>query len=261
MTRAFYQWSGGTPQDHEALAWFSGATPEHMGPRVAGFHGCLTARAWASSLALCAVVVVTLGLLVALLSPEGPSVGLLLGVACTVGGIFFAIMVLVWALARATRQDVHQHGLVVRGAWGRREAIPWATIDPGRIFISKTVRSMTRMPLALHRQQAVLPPGVVVNGWTDRPLGSFPGLEAFSQGYRYQPAPSETPFGWWQLGTTDPETFLRAVEAAMVADGYPAAGLTPFVLARRVTATDLRRAPELQRERMLTDPVLGLPRG
>ena len=67
MTRAFYQWSGGTPQDHEALAWFSGATPEHMGPRVAGFHGGLTARAWASSLALCAVVVVTLGLLLSLI--------------------------------------------------------------------------------------------------------------------------------------------------------------------------------------------------
>lgn len=215
MTRAFYQWSGGTPQDHEALAWFSGATPEHMGPRLAGFHGGLTARAWTSSLALCAVVVVALGLLVALLSPEGPSVGLLLGVACTAGGIFLAM----------------------------------------------TVRSMTRMPLALHRQQAVLPPGIVVNGWTDRPLGSMPALEAFSQGYRYQPAPSETPFGWWQLGATDPEAFLRAVEAAMVADGYPAAGLTPFVLARRVTASDLRRAPELQRERMLTDPVLGLPRG
>lgn len=215
MTRAFYQWSGGTPQDHEALAWFSGATPEHMGPRLAGFHGGLTARAWTSSLALCAVVVVALGLLVALLSPEGPSVGLLLGVACTAGGIFLAM----------------------------------------------TVRSMTRMPLALHRQQAVLPPGIVVNGWTDRPLGSMPALEAFSQGYRYQPAPSETPFGWWQLGATDPEAFLRAVEAAMVADGYPAAGLTPFVLARRVSASDLRRAPELQRERMLTDPVLGLPRG
>ena len=109
------------------------------------------------------VVVVTLGLLVALLSPEGPSVGLLLGVACTVGGIFFAIMVLVWALARATRQDVHQHGLVVRGAWGRREAIPWATIDPGRIFIAKTVRSMTRMPLALHRQQARAQQGVALS--------------------------------------------------------------------------------------------------
>lgn len=260
MSRAFYQWSGGTPQDHEALAWFSGAGPEHMGPRVAGFHGGLTARAWAGSFALCAVVVVALGLLLALLAPGGASGGLLLGLVCTVGATFGAVMLLVWALARATRQDVHQHGLVVRGLWGRREAIPWATIDPGRIFIAETVRSMTRMPLALHRQQAVLPPGVVINGWTDRPLGSLPAVEAFSQGYRYQPSPSETPFGWWQLGATDPQAFLRAIEVAMVADGYPAAGLTPFVLARRVTAGDLRAAPELQRERMITDPVLGLPR-
>ena len=61
-------------------------------------------------------------------------------------------------------------------------------------------------------------------------------------------------------GFGDVGAFVRDLEAAMVADGYPAAGLTPFALSRSVDAGDLRRDPALQRERLLTDPVLGLPR-
>ena len=261
MTRQYYAWAGGTPDDHAALARMSAAGPADMGPLLASFRGGVGARALGRSLALLALVCVGLGAMVAGLAPGGPSLALVVGAWCVAAAVYLPAMLGVHLAARRTRQDVHRHGLVVRGPGSRAEALPWESMDPGRIFIATSVRAMTRMPLALHRQQAVLPPGVVVNAWTDRPLGSLPVAEALSQGYRYQPAPTDSPFGWWQLGPSDPRAFLQAVEAAMVADGYPAAGLTPFVLARRVRAGDLRRAPELQRERALVDPVVGLPQG
>lgn len=258
MTRAFYQWSGGTEADHAALAWFAGARPEQMGPRLATFRGGLTGRAWLGALVLVSVVSIALSVLVALLAPD-PGVGTVVGTCVVTAGLSLLVLLAVWLLARRHRCDVHAHGLVASGAWGGAEAIPWATIDPGRVFVATTVRAMTRMPLALYRQQATLPPGVVVNGWTQRPVGTTWWFEAFSSAYRYQPQPSDSPFGWWQLGPTDPRAFLTAMEQAMVADGYPAAGLTPFALSRSVDAGDLRRDPALQRERLLTDPVLGLP--
>ena len=81
-----------------------------------------------------------------------------------------------------------------------------------------------------------------------------------------QPRPAGK-FTWRMLATVVGGQALVIFFGALTSRGLDpdqapvVAGLTPFVLARRVTATDLRRAPELQRERMLTDPVLGLPRG
>lgn len=259
MTRAFYQWAGGTEADHEALARLSAAMPEQMGPRVASFRGGLTAGAWGRALALMLAVYVALVPLDILAGQGSPDPVRWLAMCAVFTACYLPLLLVVLFLARRHHQDVHVHGLVVRGAWGAAEAIPWASIDPGRIFIATTVRAMTRMPLALYRQQAVLPPGVIINGWTQRPQGRHAVFEAFSAGYRYQPQPGASPFGWWQLGVTDPARFLASIEQAMLADGYRVAGLTPFVLSRQVSGTDLRRDPAMQAERALTDPVIGLP--
>lgn len=55
--------------------------------------------------------------------------------------------------------------MVLSGATSAdRHVVPWATVDPGRIFVAASTRALTRMPLPLHRQLSVLPPAVVVNG-------------------------------------------------------------------------------------------------
>lgn len=259
MTRAPYAWAGGTAQDHAVLAWFSAAGPAQMGPRRAAFRSGLTAAIWAKGVALGLGAGLVVALLVLLAAPDGGAGAAFLGLVAVVL-LVIAILVVLSVVARRYRHDVHAHGLVLSGPGGGVEVLPWATVDPGRVLVGASTRSMTRMPVALHRQRAVFAPAVVLNGWTNRPTGSHQAFEAFSSGYRSQPQASDSPFGWWQLGVTDPAAFLQAVEAAMVADGYPAAGLTPFALSRKVTARDLRRDPGLQRERLLTDPVIGLPR-
>lgn len=258
MSRAFYRWSGGTPADHEALAWFSSATPGRMGPLVARFRGGIGVGAWVRIVGVGLGVGVVLGVLVLLLAPGAALVAAVAACAVTV---VVAVLAATGALlaARRYRYDVHAHGLVLRGLRGGYDVLPWASLDPGRVFIARSVRAMTRMPIALHRQRAAFPPGVVLNGWTNSPTGTHEAVEAFAGGYRYQPTAGETPFGWWQLGVTDPAALLGAIEHAMVADGYAAAGLTPFALSRRYSAGDLRRDPTIQRERQLTDPVIGLP--
>lgn len=259
VSRAFYQWSGGTSQDHEALAWFASAQPQQMGPLVRSFRGGIAGRAWWRSLGTMLAFAAFLTVIALVAAPAETRASVIPGVLVLAVAVWAFVMVCAWATARLQRTAVHAHGLVVSAPGSGPEAIPWATIDPGRIFVATTVRAMTRMPVALYRQQAVLPPGVVINGWTKRPLGGSLLAENLSSGYRYQPTPSDAPFGWWQIGATDPQALLSTIEAAMVADGYPAAGLTPFVLSRAVTARDLRREPALQAERGVTDPVIGLP--
>lgn len=255
MSREFYQWGGGTEQDHAALAWFSGAGPAQMGALRVSFRGGIAPIAWAKALALMVAVCVLVGTLVAVVGPDGA----VLGAVALTAVVFLLILLATWVAARSHGFAVHQHGLVVTTAWGSPEAIPWATIDPGRVFVATTVRAMIRMPLSLSRQRAVFAPGVVINGWTDQPRGSVEWFEQFSSGYRYQPRPVDSPFGWWQLGVTSPQDLLVAIESAMLADGFPAAGLTSFALSRSAGGIELRRDPSLQGERALADSVIGLP--
>lgn len=258
MSRSFYGWCGGTREDVEALAFFDGARPEQMGALVACFRGGVTGTMWAKAAVLGVVIGLMVSVLVLVFWPDerGSTVAMLSPVF--VLGFVLTIVAVVALIARRYRHEVRRHGLVLRSLVGRAEVVPWATVDPGRMFIGDSIRAATRMPLALHRQRAVFPPAVMVNGWTNRPRGSFEAFERFSGDYRYQPMPIDSPFGWWQLGVTDVRSFLTVVESAMVADGYPATGLTRFVLSRRFTARDLRRDPRVPRERALEDPVLGL---
>jgi hypothetical protein len=259
VSREFYQWGGGTEQDHAALAWFSGSGRAQMGALRASFRGGIAPIAWAKALALMVVLCGLVGALVGVVGPDGSGLGAVVGAVAATAVLYLLIVVAAWVAARCHGFAVHEHGLVVTTAWGSPEAIPWATIDPGRVFVATTVRAMIRMPLSLSRQRAVFAPGVVINGWTDQPRGSVEWFEQFSSGYRYQPRPVDSPFGWWQLGVTSPQDLLVAIESAMLADGFPAAGLTSFALSRSAGGIELRRDPSLQGERALTDSVIGLP--
>lgn len=75
---------------------------------------------------------------------------------------------------------------------------------------------------------------------------------------QHRPRPIDSPFGWWQLGVGEPSALIEAIEFAMVADGYPAAGLAAHALARRATVADMRRDSSYQQERRLADPPRGL---
>lgn len=232
------------------------------GPRLVRFRVLVTAEYWAKAALAGVDASIALMTLQALLGPDGLTLTIAAGLVVAVF-VVLALVMIVYALGtRMYRHDVHRHGLVLH-APGRSgpEVIPWATIDPGRTFIGTTIRSGTRMPAALHRQRAAFPPVVMINGWTKQPRGGIEAVEAFTSGYIYRPMPTGSPFGWWQLGVRDPGTFLAAIEAAMVADGHLAAGLTHFALGRKVTARDMRCDPSLQQERRLIDPVLGLPPG
>jgi hypothetical protein len=74
-----------------------------------------------------------------------------------------------------------------------------------------------------------------------------------------------SPFAPWFIATQSPEAFVQALEAAMVADGYPAQGLAEGAIARRVRlrwADDAERRAEVAARlgppRRLQDPVLGV---
>lgn len=252
----------GTPQDHEALRWFSLARPDQMGAQVAVFRNRISGATWAKGTALGGCIGVAMAILVVLIAPPesssaGPFVAFFLCVLL-VDGILLALVL----VARSYRHAVHEHGLVLTSPGSRTpEVVPWATLDPGRVFIPDSIRAHIRMPLASHRQRALFPPGLVINGWTNRPRGGPEIFEEFSSNYRYQPMPITSPFGWWQLSTGgDPRGMLETIESAMVADGYSASGLTDFALSRRVNARDMRTDPSLQAERALEDGVLGVPR-
>jgi len=247
----------GTPQASAALETSLRTTPEQLGPVRARHTVPAASRPVAALLAVVGVVVVLAVATATVLVVLGalPAAAVLCPLAIGV-----AVAVLVGVGLAATHDsrgiEVRAHGLVV----GSRP-VPFATMDPGRMVWATSARAARSVVTLARRRRVAGGECLLLNG-TDGPdaVDDWRGL-----GGRYDPLPRaprlDTPFVWWALGPRDVGAFVRDLEAAMVADGYPAAGLTPFVLARRVRAGDLRRAPELQRERALVDPVVGLPQG
>ncbi|WP_068266719.1 hypothetical protein [Janibacter limosus] len=133
------------------------------------------------------------------------------------------------SLARRSRYDIHQHGLALRGRDDVVEAfIPWETIDPGRVLISAAPRQVSTWTPRGLLEWAARPPLVLINGPVCRPNN-----QPHSRDHRYSTDTDTSPFGWWQLGVTDPLHLLTAIESAMVADGHCARGLTAAALARQ----------------------------
>ncbi len=85
------------------------------------------------------------------------------------------------------------------------------------------------------------------------------GLDAaIMSPWNSDPDPTESPFAWWLIGTRRAGEFVADLEAAMVADGYPAKGLAAHALAEGCTQPLNDHGPNPIPPRMATDPVIGV---
>lgn len=253
MTNGFFEWHGGTTEDHAALASWSAATAEDMGPLRARFRGGVHARLWTKGTVLVLDLGLGLGLLRAFVGPREDLardvVVLFVGAAALVA---VALLLLLLA-ARRRRHDVHSGGLVLRAtADAPASVVPWASVDPGRAFIAPTTATATRRG-ASFVQRAIRPPAAVINGSI---LGAG-GREGSAEvtALRHRPVVGDGPFGWWQIGVSDPVAVLVAMESAMVAEGYPAEGMASRALFRESTLRAMGRDAAKALDRVLSDPL------
>lgn len=255
VTNQFFEWHGGTDEDHAVLASWSAATAEDMGPLLARFRGGVHARVWTKGALLALDLGLALGLLRAMVGPREnvtrDLVAIFVGGAVLIGGA----LILLLLAARRRRHDVHRGGVVLRAtADAPASVVPWSSVDPGRVFIAPTTATATRW-VAAHVQRAIRPPAAVVNGsvrGTEHAAGANAAL-------RHRPVAGDGPFGWWQIGVSDPVAVLGAIESAMVAEGYPAAGMTSRALFRETTLRAMGRDAATELDRVLDDPVIGVP--
>lgn len=254
VTNQFFDWHGGTDEDHAVLASWSAATAEDLGPLQVRFRGGVHPRVWTKGAVLALDLGLALGLLRAMVGPQEDLtrdvVAIFVGGAVLVGG---ALLLLLLA-ARRRRHDVHHGGLVLRATPDApASVVPWSSVDPGRAFIAPTTATATRW-LAAHWQRAVRPPAAVVNG-SIRGSEEAAGANA---ALRHRPVAGDGPFGWWQIGVADPVAVLVAIESAMVAEGYPAAGTASRALFRETTLRAMGRDAATELHRVLEDPVIGV---
>ncbi|KQR17330.1 hypothetical protein [Cellulomonas sp. Leaf334] len=221
-----------------------------------------TFRSWPGTVfwILAAVVVLPWGALaVALPEAQGRIV------AAAVGCTFLLFVALLVGVGVAERHRVCEHGLVVGMRTKSPFVIPWSTIDPGRVRVVRRSNLLGRLPgrtsSSPHfRHGAASGTALALNG-LDSALGGWrhlPGVVEVTDAVRPGSRARRTPFVWWYLGSRHPERIARAVEDAMVADGYPAQDLTDRAVAQGCT---LRLNPgtwEPFPPRAGTDPVHGV---
>lgn len=202
---------------------------------------------------------------------------LLLLPGVTVGTFEVTMAVVVWLLAQLAlgafwirgwmeRHRVCRHGLVL----GRRGeyAVPWSTIDPGRVRLLRRANLLTRHGIAagrLLRPGETLGHALLVNGLDDTPAG-HERLAVNEQLLREGRGADEhlTCFDRWVLAGRHAPDLVRAMEEAMVADGYPAQGMAAEVVAHPLVLAwtpqpDASGIPgeHLSPLRRTTDPVIG----
>lgn len=256
MKNQFFEWHGGTDEDHAVLAGWAAATPEDMGPVLARFRGGVHARLWAKGALLALDLGLALGLLRAMVGPDEDLtrdvVAIFVGAAVLVGGALLSLLL----AARRRRHDVHRGGVVLRATADAPAAVvPWSSVDPGRVFVAPTTATATRW-LAARVQRAVRPAAAVINGSVRGPGGSD-DPDGTNAVLRHRPGTGDGPFGWWQIGVADPVSVLVAMESAMVAEGYPAAGMASRALFRETTLRAMGRDAATELDRALADPVVG----
>lgn len=251
--RAFYEYR--PTDDSAAVLWrLLSLTPEDMGPCRARFRGRLPVGMAVGVTAVMGAVFTLIGVLIRAVGATWGEVGVVVLIGLGIGLLTAGMLALG---ARSSVAAVHCHGVVVSLPPSRGRVIPFASIDPGRVFVTRGEFLGRSLTTVMHRSRYVAGPVVVLNGLDRDNSGVGVAENLFAA--RRPDEPVGGPFGWWVLSAPDPAALLQCLEAAMVADGYPAAGLAPFVLSRRFTARDLRSSPMLRQQRGLADPVLGLP--
>ena len=220
-------------------------------------------RAWPGTVFWVVAAVVVLAVpWAALISPDPDArpwlAALLAGLAAFWLAVFAAAGVI-------ERHRVCEHGMVVGFRTRSRYVIPWSSVDPGRVRIVRRSNFVGRLPgmppsSPHYRVGMVSGTAVALNGLDSAIEGwvRIPGMLEVSDARTPGGRGRRTPFVWWLLGTRRPERLVRAIEEAMVADGYPADGLAARATRQAVT---LRYNPGTDNPlppRQTTDPVIGV---
>lgn len=250
MTRRFFVHDGSPRAESELAHWLS-LHPADLGPVVASHRVPAASRPVAVLLVTGGLVLVmtALSALVAVVLGALPVAALLCPVAMVAALSVLVIPVLV-SQRDSSGIEVRRHGLVV----GSRP-VPFATMDPGRFVWATRARAARSVVTLLRRRRVAGGDCLLLNG-TDGP-DAVNDWQASWVGGKYDPLPHaprlDTPFVWWALGPRDVGTFIRDLEAAMVADGYPVRGLAAHLERYRA---DVPAGREAFPRRAALDPVL-----
>lgn len=200
-----------------------------------------TYRAWPPAGLLAVLVLAALALvgLVAVVRPDPVMMlvvaapPLLAAIAFVVGGSLDKILVC-------------RHGL--RLGFRSTIVVPYASIDPGRVYAIRGLFAARHVPAAVTSTRATAGRVIALNG------ASAGGFSLAPSG----PVPAG-PFGWYLLGVRRQPAFLADLESAMVADGQPARGLADTTTRlRSVRAGWSTSGPPLVVPRGAQDPPLGV---
>ena len=258
MSRPFVELPAEPAAAADALVALADQGHEDMGAVRAVF------RAWPGNVFwVVAAVTVLAATGLALLTPDPADRPWLAALA---GGTFLVWSGVFVAVGVVERHRVCEHGLVLGSRTRSRYVVPWSSVDPGRVRVvrrSNFVARLADMPPSSPHYRVGMVSGTAlalngldsaVDGWRHVP-GILEVTDARTPGSRWR----RTPFVWWLLGTRRPEDLVRAIEDAMVADGYDAHGLADRALAQERTlrfGADDRPHPFPVRE--ATDPVVGV---
>lgn len=243
--------------DHGPRADLSKLVTRDLGPVIVRHRGGVSLRLWRRMAMVAVDVWLVLGVARMALGSRDHFVRdfALLGLLAAALVLLGCLAIV--AFARRYRYDIHQHGLALRG---RNEAlgalVPWATIDPGRVLISDPPRQVGRWTPQGLLEWAARPPLVLINGWVCRPND-----QPHSLVHRFDSGAESTPFGWWQLGVTDPLHLLTAIESAMVTHGYSAQGMTAAAMDRHHVAGPATQRAARELERAPGDSIIGVRQG
>lgn len=246
--RHFLELDGSAQRDAELDRWRSLSAAD-LGPVRASHRVRAVNGPTALLLLLVAATLVVLGLALTVAAALG---AVPVAAVLVVGGLLGlpVVLLVVVATTQSWRREI-----VVRseGVVAARRPIPFATMDPGRMVWATDLQAV-RSVVTLNRRRLAAGGDVLLLTGTDGWSGEddWRGL-----GTKYDQSPRserlDSPFVWWCLGPRDVGALVGDLEAAMVAAGYPAAGL-----ARRLTAS--RGMPpagvEVYPRRRRYDPLL-----
>lgn len=243
--------------DHSSGTDLSKLVTKDLGPVIERHRGGVSLRVWRRM----AIVAVDLWLVLGVARMVLGSQDHFIRDFALLGLVAAALVLLtclgIVAFARRYRYDIHHHGLALRG---RKETlgalVPWATVDPGRVLISDPPRQVSRWTPRGLLDWAARPPLVLINGWVCRPND-----QPHSAAHRYITDTGGSPFGWWQLGVTDPLHLLTAMESAMVTHGYSARGMTAAAMDRHHVAGSATQRAARALERGPGDSIIGVRQG
>ncbi|NAZ84270.1 hypothetical protein GTR02_20925, partial [Kineococcus sp. R8] len=225
------------PETADALAGLLRQTWRDQGAVRATFRCWPSDGAW---LVLAAPVLALLAFAAAAPDPAELTVRLVLT------GVLALVAAALVAVGALDAHRVCEHGLVVGLARRSRYVVPWSTVDPGRVRVLERTLLVSR-----HRPDEPNPSPHHRTGFllTTRSL-AVNGFDSAGA--------ARSPFAWWVLGARRPGRLAEAVEAAMVADGYAAAGLAERAQRQRVRARWGAPTGDPLPARLLPDPVTGV---